>query len=62
VRFSELVGGHHQIDLFEDTPEHIRLYQAMDRMRAKHGADKLQRAVGLGLVRRRPDINPFAKD
>lgn len=61
VRLSELVAGNHQIDLFEDTPEHIRLYQAMDRMRGKHGADKLQRAVGMGLVRRRPDVNPFSK-
>ncbi|MBI1193155.1 MAG: DNA polymerase IV [Bacteroidetes bacterium] len=61
VRLSDLVQGHQQIDLFDDTPEYIRLYQAMDRMRSKHGANKLMRAVGLGLVSARPDFNPFAK-
>jgi DNA polymerase-4 len=61
VRLSELVQGHHQIDLFSDTGEHIRLYQAMDRMRAKYGSDKLMRAAGLGLVGARPEPNPFSR-
>jgi DNA polymerase IV len=61
VRLSDLVQGRHQIDLFDDTPEYIRLYQAMDRMRSKYGADKLMRAVGLGLVSARPEVNAFAK-
>lgn len=61
VRLSDLVQGRHQIDLFDDTPEHIRLYQAMDRMRSKYGPDKLMRAVGLGLVSARPEVNAFAK-
>ena len=61
VRLSDLVQGRHQIDLSVDTPEYIRLYQAMDRMRSKYGADKLMRAVGLGLVSARPEVNAFAK-
>ncbi|MFT7588221.1 MAG: DNA polymerase-4 [Limisphaerales bacterium] len=61
VRLSDLVQGSYQIDLFEDTQQIIRLYQAMDRMRSRYGPNKLHRAVGLGLVSGKPDINPFAK-
>jgi DNA polymerase-4 len=37
VRFSKLVPGSQQIDLFEDSVEMISLYQAMDRIRGKYG-------------------------
>ncbi|MDH5381302.1 MAG: DNA polymerase IV, partial [Cyclobacteriaceae bacterium] len=37
VRFSGLVQGSHQINLFDDTEESIRLYQAMDHIKRKHG-------------------------
>lgn len=47
VRLSGLVHGHYQISLFDDTEEGIRLYQAMDRIRGKHGVGKLMRAVTL---------------
>jgi len=49
VRFSHLVTGVQQIDLFDQTPELINLYLAMDRMRLRYGRDKLVRAVGLGI-------------
>jgi len=49
VKFSYLVTGVQQIDLFDQTPELINLYQAMDRMRLRYGRDKLVRAVGLGI-------------
>ena len=49
VRFSHLVTGVQQIDLFDQTPELINLYQAMDRMRLRYGRDKLVRAVGVGM-------------
>ena len=39
----------YQIKLFEDTEHMVNLYQAMDRIRSKHGADKIGRAVGAGL-------------
>ena len=48
VRLSHLVTGVQQIDLFDQTPELINLYQAMDRMRLRYGRDKLIRAVGIG--------------
>jgi len=49
VRLSHLVTGVQQIDLFDQTPELINLYQAMDRVRLRYGRDKLIRAVGLGM-------------
>jgi len=47
VRFSHLVGGLQQLDLFEDTPEMTSLYQAMDNIRLRFGRKVLQRAVGI---------------
>lgn len=48
VRLSHLVGGGHQIRLFEETEETINLYQAMDRMRNRYGQDAVKRAVAMG--------------
>ncbi len=45
VRFSHLVGGSQQLDLFDDKPELAGLYQAMDHIRARFGNDAVQRAV-----------------
>lgn len=45
VRFSHLVGGGHQINLFEDSQEIIQLYQAMDRIRNRFGENKIHRAT-----------------
>lgn len=47
VRFSGLVGGHYQMDLFEDSEEIIKLYQAMDRIRNRFGDRAVIRAEGL---------------
>ena len=46
VRFSGLVAGHHQINLFEDTAKVVSLYSAMDAIRARYGVDAVRRAVG----------------
>jgi len=46
VRFTGLVHGSHQMDLFEDTEELISLYQAMDKMKDCFGAKSLGRASG----------------
>ena len=48
VRFSHLVGGGYQINLFEDSEEMINLYQAMDKMRNRYGQDAVKRAVAMG--------------
>ena len=45
VRFSHLVTGMQQINMFDDTPEMVSLYQAMDRIRLKYGNQAIRRAV-----------------
>jgi len=58
LRMSHLVGGGHQINLFEDSVEKIRLYQAMDAMRNRFGPNAVSRAKTMeskGLGR----ANPF---
>jgi DNA polymerase-4 len=57
IRFSHLVGGGHQINLFEDSQEIIQLYQAMDRIRNRFGEDKIHRAAGEGIQMK--EFNPF---
>jgi DNA polymerase-4 len=47
VRLSHLISGTQQIDLFDDTPELINLYQAVDRMRLRYGRKVIVRAVGM---------------
>ncbi|MEP5363770.1 MAG: DNA polymerase IV [Reichenbachiella sp.] len=58
VRFSHLAEGHYQINLFEDSEEIIRLYQAMDKIRNKHGDRKVMRASGIE-ARTISRFNPF---
>ena len=48
IKFSGLVQGHYQIDLFNDTLEEIHLMQAMDRIRNRFGHQAVMRASGLG--------------
>jgi len=57
VRFSHLIQGSYQYNLFEDTTEQLQLYQAMDKMRRRYGKEAVQRAAGMGIVHR--DFNPF---
>jgi DNA polymerase-4 len=45
VRLSGLVHGQHQIHLFEETEENIRLYQAVDNIKYRYGTDAVFRAV-----------------
>lgn len=46
IRFSGLVRGTYQINLFEDTEEMLALYQAMDRMKTRYGFDAVMRCAG----------------
>lgn len=48
VRFSHLVEGGQQIDLFDDNEKIINLYQAMDKMRERYGDRAVIRAVSMG--------------
>lgn len=47
VRLSKLIHGTQQLNLFEDTPEQINLYLAMDRIRKRYGSDAVKRAIGI---------------
>ncbi|MNQ44433.1 DNA polymerase IV [compost metagenome] len=46
IRFSGLVRGTYQIDLFEDTEEMLSLYEAMDKMKSRYGFDAVMRCAG----------------
>jgi len=46
LRFTDLVHGHHQMNLFEDTEEQMSLYQTMDYLKNRFGANALGRASG----------------
>ena len=43
VRFSDLVQGRPQLNLFENTPEDTRLMDALDRIRTRFGTDAIKR-------------------
>ncbi|HEY1039901.1 MAG TPA: DNA polymerase IV [Bacteroidia bacterium] len=57
IRFSHLVQGSYQFNMFEDTTEQIQLYQAMDNIRKRFGKDAIARAVGIDV--KHNDFNPF---
>ncbi len=44
VRFTGLAGGNYQINLFNDTHEHIKLTQAIDKVKTKYGKHLLTTA------------------
>lgn len=60
VRLSGLVHGNYQINLFEDTAEHINLYQSIDHIKHKYGVEKLIRANTIDVNKRvRMEMNLF---
>lgn len=59
VKFSHLVEGAYQIDLFDDNEKTIKLYQAMDKVRARYGDRAIMRAVGMD-ARSIGRFNPFS--
>lgn len=59
VRFSHLVSGGYQINLFDDTEERIGLYQAMDKIRHKFGDRAIVTAAGINASSIGRGDNPF---
>ena len=47
VRFSNLVPGFTQINLYEDTEEMINLYQSLDRIRNRYGFKAIMRSINM---------------
>lgn len=58
IRFSHLVHGGHQYNLFDQTPEQVQLYLAMDKIRKRFGDDAVARAVGTSF--KMSHFNPFS--
>lgn len=46
IKFTGLVHGCHQMNLFEDTEELISLYQTLDKIKMRFGSDSVGRASG----------------
>jgi DNA polymerase-4 len=59
IRFSHLVSGNYQINLFEDTEEALNLYQAMDHVRTRFGDRSVFRASAMGAKTIGRMQNPF---
>jgi DNA polymerase-4 len=55
VRFSHMVRGVQQLDLFDDTPEKVSLYMAMDKLRKRFGQHAVRRASGVMTVSEREE-------
>ena len=55
VRVSSLVRGVQQLNMFEDTPEMVRLYMTMDSLRGRFGRNAIRRATGVMTSRERDE-------
>ncbi|WP_223034873.1 DNA polymerase Y family protein [Hanstruepera marina] len=60
VKFSNIVSGNYQINLFDDTEEMLNLYNAMDTIRSKYGELSIQRAASMGAKTIGRFNNPFS--
>jgi DNA polymerase-4 len=56
VKFSYLIRGTQQLDLFDNTPKLVNLYQACDNMRNRYGFDAVKRSVAMKDQERRPPV------
>lgn len=45
IKFSNLITGNYQVDIFNDTMEDMHLMQAMDNIRKKYGIDSLMKGI-----------------
>ena len=61
VRFSGLVAGNPQLNMFEDSSEMISLYQALDKVRNKYGQKIVRRGVAYEKSEKRNSEQRLAK-
>jgi len=59
VKFTHIVTGNYQINLFDDTENMLNLYNAMDTIRSKYGELSIQRAASMGAKTIGRFKNPF---
>ncbi len=58
IRFSHLIQGNYQFNLFDDMREKVLLYDAMDKLRDRYGMDAIQRASAMQ-IKKNSFRNPF---
>lgn len=59
IRLSDLAGGGHQIDLFNDDDRIINLYHAMDKLKKRYGTNAVRRSIAHD-INRLGRGNPFS--
>ena len=59
IKYAGLVGGHYQINLFDDSEEMLSLYNSMDHIRNRFGEHSIVRASSLGGTSVGRMSNPF---
>ncbi|AVR46076.1 DNA polymerase IV [Christiangramia fulva] len=59
VKFSGLVGGNYQINLFDDSEEMLSLYNSLDKIKNRYGEHSVMRAVSMGAKTIGRMGNPF---
>jgi DNA polymerase-4 len=59
VKFSHLVGGHYQINLFDDNEKTLNLYKSLDHIRNRFGAASIMKASTLDVRSVISGRNPF---
>jgi DNA polymerase-4 len=53
IKFSNLIHGAYQVDLFNDTQEEISLMQAIDKIRNRFGVDILKKGICLSGIQKK---------
>ena len=61
VKLSNLLVGGHQINMFDEKPEDIQLYKALDKIKLRYGANTVMRASSMNVMSKRPIITSFDK-
>ena len=59
VKLDDIVSGHYQINLFDDSEELLSLYSAMDHIRGRYGESSIMRASSMGANSIGRFDNPF---
>jgi len=59
IKLTNLISGHYQINLFDDTVEQISLYQALDNIKNRYGVKSVRKAIAM--QQNLYDFSPFGK-
>lgn len=59
IRFSHLVSGNYQINLFDDNEKQLNLYHALDSIRIRYGEKSVVRAVTMKGIKQQTPFSNF---